>query len=91
MNKRERDAEEKLEETAAADPNLLTGFKHYKYGSFCLQAGDIERAESNLLKAKVLIEPVFQPFTNLYMNLGNIEAQKKNYQGAIDNYQKVIQ
>jgi tetratricopeptide (TPR) repeat protein len=24
------------------------------------------------------------------MNLGNIEAQKKNYQGAIDNYEQVI-
>jgi tetratricopeptide (TPR) repeat protein len=24
------------------------------------------------------------------MNLGNIEAQKKNYQGAIDNYERVI-
>jgi tetratricopeptide (TPR) repeat protein len=75
---------------AAADTNLLTGFKHYKYGSFCLQAGDIERAEPNLLKAKALIEPVFDTFTNLYMNLGNIEAQRKNYQGAIDHYERVI-
>jgi hypothetical protein len=59
MNKRERDADDKLEEMAAANENLLIGFKHYKYGAFCLQAGDIKRAEDNLLKAKDLIEPSF--------------------------------
>lgn len=90
ISKRDRDADDKLEEKAAANPDLVTGFKHYKYGSFCLQAGDIKKAEDNILKAKALIEPSFEVFTNLYMNLGNIEAQKKNYQGAIDNYEIVI-
>lgn len=42
------------------------------------------------MKAKALIEPTFSAFTNLYMNLGNIEAQKRNYQGAIDHYERVI-
>jgi tetratricopeptide (TPR) repeat protein len=41
-------------------------------------------------KAKELIMEHFQVFTNLYMNLGNIEAQKKNYAKAIEFYEKVI-
>lgn len=51
-----------------------------------MQASDIKRAEEQLLKAKELIGGEFEVFTNLHMNLGNIEAQKKNYQGAIDHY-----
>ena len=42
------------------------------------------------MKAKEILTPHFQPFTNLYMKLGNIDAQKKNYQGAIDNYEIVM-
>ena len=30
------------------------------------------------------------PFTNFHMNMGNIEAQKRKYQAAIDCYEKAI-
>jgi tetratricopeptide (TPR) repeat protein len=47
-------------------------------------------AEEHFLKAKDILLPHFQPFTNLFMNMGNIEAQKKEFQKAIDNYEVVI-
>lgn len=41
------------------------------------------------MKAKAIIQKKFI-FSNVEMNMGNLEAQKKNYQKAIQHYQRVI-
>jgi hypothetical protein len=42
-----------------------------------------------LVKAKEIIEKKFI-FTNVDMNLGNLEAQKKDFKKAISFYEKVL-
>ena len=37
-----------------------------------------------------LIEKKFSAFSNAYMILGNIWSSRKDYQKAIENYEKVI-
>jgi hypothetical protein len=81
--KREKEADERFIEIVDADENLVTGVKHNKFGAVCLEADKIELAETHMLKAKDILEPYFQVFTNVYMNLGNIQAQRKNYAKAI--------
>jgi len=51
-SKREKEADDLLEDIISKDENLLNGFRHNKFGAFCLQAGDLTRAEEHLLKAK---------------------------------------
>ncbi len=80
-----------LEEAIQNEEETVNAFKMNKFGAFCLQAGDLERAEKLLLKGQEIIEKKFGIFTNCYMNLGNLWAQRKDYQKAIDNYEKVIQ
>jgi tetratricopeptide (TPR) repeat protein len=65
------------------------GFNHNRYGAFCLQAANIEKAQEHLLKAKDIIAKRFV-FTNVLMNLGNLKAQKRDYQKAIEFYEQVI-
>lgn len=89
-NRREEEADRMLEEAIAKEEEIINAFKANKFGAFCLQAGDLERAEKLLLKGQEIIEKRFGIFTNCYMNLGNLWAQKKNYQQAIDHYEKVI-
>ena len=79
-----------LENAIGNDEEMLDGFRHNKFGAFCLQANDLEKAEKHLLKAKEIIELKY-PFSNVYMNLGNLWAQKKDYQKAIDFYEKVLE
>jgi tetratricopeptide (TPR) repeat protein len=38
-----------------------------------------------------MIEKRFGIFTNCYMNMGNLWAQRKDYQKAIEHYEKVIE
>lgn len=47
-------------------------------------------AEEHFLSAQKIIEAQFEVYTNIHMNLGNVEAQKKNYKAAIDHYEVVI-
>lgn len=42
--RRENDADLLLEKAAEKDEEILSGFKHYKFACFCLQASDIKRA-----------------------------------------------
>lgn len=70
---------------------MIEAFKVNKFGAFCLQASDLERAEKLLNKGKDIIEKRFGIFTNCYMNIGNLWAQRKDYQKAIDNYEKVLE
>ena len=65
------------------DEEVISAFKAHKFGAFCLQASDIERAERSLLKGKEGVEKKFPIFTNAYMNLGNLYDQKKDYKKAI--------
>ena len=59
------------------DEEAINAFKAHKFGAFCLQASDLERSERSLLKAKEVLEKQFGIFTNVYMNLGNLWAQRK--------------
>jgi len=61
---------------------LLAAFKHYKFGAFCVQGSDLERAEEHLHKAGAVFEEKY-PFSNYHMNLGNVWAQRKDYKKAI--------
>ena len=67
---------------AANNEDLILGLKHNKFGAFCLQSCSLQKAEEHLIKAKNLIEKTL-PFSNVYMNLGNLEAQRKNTEKAI--------
>lgn len=89
--KREKEADDFLEEALAKDEELLNGFRHNKFGAFCLQAGDLKRAEEHLLKAKEIIEKTYPNFSNLHMNIGNLHAQHKDYRKAIEHYEKVLE
>jgi len=53
------------------DKDLFVGYNHNRFGSFCLQASQLDKAEDHLIKAKNLIEKKFV-FSNVYMNLGNL-------------------
>lgn len=53
-------------------------------------AGKNEKAEEHLLKSVQLVSPYLQ-FSNVYMNLGNLEAQKRNFAKAIEYYEKVLE
>ena len=68
------------------EEEVISAFKAHKFGAFCLQASDLERAERGIKKGLEVIEKRFGIFTNAYMNLGNLEAQKKDYKKAIEYY-----
>jgi Flp pilus assembly protein TadD len=56
--------------------------KHNKFGAFCLQANNVDKAEEHLNKARELIESKY-PFSNVYMNIANVYAQRKDYAKAV--------
>lgn len=68
----------------------MNGFRQNKFGAFCLQAGDLERAEKHLNGAFDILGKVYKPFTNYYMNIGNFWAQKRDYVKAIEFFDLVI-
>ena len=80
-----------LEDAIVNEQQLINGFKVHKFGAFCLQASDLERAQKLLLKAQEIVEKRFGIFTNCYMNMGNLWAQRKDYKKAIEFYEKVIE
>ena len=90
-NRREGEADQLLEEAIAEEEEVVNSFKASKFGAFCLQANDLERAERSFEKAKVIIVKRFGVFTNVDMNLGNLWAQRKDYAKAISHYEKVVE
>ena len=64
--------------------------KHNKFASVLFQAGKLEPAEKHFLKAAELAAEISLPYSNVLQNLGNLYAQMKNYQPALDHYSQVI-
>ncbi|KAL4506501.1 hypothetical protein ABPG72_000072 [Tetrahymena utriculariae] len=64
-----------------------------KFASLLTKSGDILRGEKFFLQGIKLIEEMNPPvsFSNIYLNLGNLYAQKRDYQKAIEFYLKTIQ
>ena len=50
--KRETEADRLLEEIIAKEEETINAFKACKFGAFCLQASDLERAERSITKGK---------------------------------------
>jgi tetratricopeptide (TPR) repeat protein len=66
--------------------------KHNTFGGFCLQAGDLEKANSHFIKAKEIICDKYKiPFSNYEINMGNLEGQKKNYKSSAEHYENAIE
>jgi len=64
--------------------------KKNKLGAVFFQANYLTKAEPILLAAEKEATELGIPYTNVYMNLANMYAQKKNYQKACDYFLKVI-
>ena len=62
---------------------------HNRFGCYCLQATSLKKALEHFTKALELIEnKTF--FTNVYLNMGNVFAQERNYDEAIKYYEMVL-
>jgi hypothetical protein len=80
--KRQKDADTEFEALLSEKESeeLLQAMQHNKFGGFCLAADKIEKAEKHLTTAKDIITGKWKiPATNIEMNLGNLQGQKKNY------------
>ena len=77
-----------LSKKCLADFDL--NLKRNKFGAACLKANHLDKAEKLLQIAIKECEELNIPFTNAYMNLGNVYAQMKNYPKAIEYFLKVI-
>jgi tetratricopeptide (TPR) repeat protein len=70
---------------------LALSLKHSTFGGFCLEANEFEKAEKHLIKSKEIITDKYKiPYSNFEYNMGNLESQRKNYQGAVDRYLQAI-
>lgn len=64
-------------------------FLHNKFGCYCLKAGYLDRALKHFNEAlNNLSDQTI--YSNIYQNIGNVYAQKRDYKNAIINYEKVI-
>lgn len=56
-----------------------------------MQADDLEKAFTHFTKALDIIEGKYKlVISNIYMNLGNLYGQKRDYKQAIVHYLKVL-
>jgi tetratricopeptide (TPR) repeat protein len=67
-----------------------TTMKKNKFGAMMFKANYLVKCEPLLLAASDEAEACGIPYTNAYMNLANLNAQKKEYQKACDYFLKVI-
>lgn len=91
--KREKDGDNALAELSALPQHedLILAIKHNKFGGFCLQANELEKAETHFTKALEVIKDKYKlPFSNALMNLGNMYGQKRDYKQAIVYYEKAL-
>lgn len=72
------------------DAKLEKSFLHNKFGCYCLKSGQLDKAEKHFFLALDQLEDK-TIFSNIYQNLGNVYAQKKNHPLAIQYYEKIIE
>lgn len=72
------------------DAIIEKAFLHNKFGCYCLKSGQLEKAEKHFFLALDQLEDK-TVFSNIYQNLGNVYAQKKNHPLAIEYYEKIIE
>ncbi len=81
---------EALEVTPECLAQVERCLKHNKLASVFFQAGSFEPAEKHFLLAATLAERIGLPYSNVQQNLGNLFAQLKRYEQALDRYSRVI-
>ncbi len=79
----------KLSLKETSPEQLKLAISHNKFGGLCLKAGAVDKAISHFQKALEAV--VNLAFTNVYQNLGNAYAQKKDIETAVKYYNIVIE
>lgn len=71
--------------------SMEKALQHNKFASILFQADKLDAALSHYTKALEICTAIGLPYSNLYQNLGNLHAQKKEYEKARDYFLKVLE
>lgn len=71
-----------LKQLSEKYPDLKKGIAHNQFGCVCLEANMLDKAEEHFKHAVELVSKYVQ-FSNVYMNIGNLHAQRRDYAKAV--------
>ena len=71
--------------------HMEKALQHNKFASVLFQANKLELSLEHYLKALSIADSIRLPYSNLLQNLGNLYAQKKEYQKAREYFLRVLE